>query len=45
MVGQWAKIGQRRELYKRILSGEDELWGEYVRLWKEIKQLEASGLE
>ncbi len=33
------KIEQRRELYKRILRGEDELWEEYVRLWKEVKQL------
>ena len=30
---------QRRELYKMILSGEDELWEEYVRLRKEVKQL------
>ena len=33
-----AKIEQRRELYKRILSGEDELWEE-CRLWKGVKQL------
>ena len=26
-----AKIEQRRELYKRMLRGEDELWEEYVR--------------
>ena len=29
-----AKIEQRRELYKRILRGEDELWEEYIRLQK-----------
>ena len=34
-----AKVEQRRELYKRILRGEDELWEEYVRLRKEVKQL------
>ena len=34
-----AKIKQRRELNKRILRGEDELWEEYVRLRKEVKQL------
>ena len=34
-----ARIEQRRELYKRILRGEDGLWEEYVRLQKEIKQL------
>ena len=34
-----AKIEQRREFYKRILRGEDELWEEYVRLRKEVKQL------
>ena len=33
-----AKIEQRRELYKIILRGEDDLWEEYVRLWKEVKQ-------
>ena len=25
-------------MYKRILRGEDELWEEYVRLRKEVKQ-------
>ena len=25
-------------MYKRILSSEDELWEEYVRLRKEVKQ-------
>ena len=34
-----AKIEQRRELYKRILRGEDGLWEEYVRLRKKVKQL------
>ena len=34
-----ATIEQRRKLYKRILRGEDEFWEEYVRLWKEVKQL------
>ena len=44
-AGRWwddeikARIEQRRELYKRILRGEDELWEEYVRLRKEVKQL------
>ena len=33
-----AKAEQRSELYKRILSGEDELWEKYVRLLKEVKQ-------
>ena len=33
-----AKIEQRRELYKRILSGEDELWENYIGLQKEVKQ-------
>ena len=26
-------------MYKRILRGEDELWEEYVRMRKEVKQL------
>ena len=26
-------------MYKKILRCEDELWEEYVRLWKEVKQL------
>ena len=34
-----AKIEQRREMYKRILRGEDKLWEEYIRLQKEVKQL------
>ena len=34
-----AEIEQSRELYKRILRGEDELWEKYVRLQKEVKQL------
>ena len=34
-----AKIEQRRELNKRILRGKDELWEEYVRFWKDVKQL------
>ena len=41
-----AKIEQRRELYKRILRGENELWEEYVRVRKEVKhRKEASDLE
>ena len=34
-----AEIEQRRELYKRILRGEDELWEKHIRLRKEVKQL------
>ena len=34
-----AKIEQRRGLYKKIIRGEDEVWDEYARLRKEVKQL------
>ena len=33
-----AKTEQRKELYKRTLRREDELFEEYVRLRKEVKQ-------
>ena len=34
-----AKIGHRRQVYRLIVSGEEELWEEYYRLRKEVKQL------
>ena len=29
----------RRELYKKVISGREELWDEYCRLRKEVKEL------
>ena len=29
----------RRELYKKVISGREELWDEYCRLHKEVKEL------
>ena len=34
-----AKIEHRRQVYRLILSGEEELWVKYYRLCKEVKQL------
>ena len=34
-----AKIEHRREVYRLIASGQEELWEEYYRLRKEVKQL------
>ena len=33
------KINARRQLYKKIVNGREDLWGEYCRLRKEVKQL------
>ena len=33
------KISLRRELYKKVISGREELWDEYCRLRKEVKEL------
>ena len=34
-----AKIEHRRQVYRSIVSGQEELWEEYYRLRKEVKQL------
>ena len=34
-----AKIEHRRQVYRLIVSGQEELWEEYYRLRKEVKQL------
>ena len=34
-----AKIEHRRQVYRMIASGQEELWEEYYRLRKEVKQL------
>ena len=34
-----AKIEHRRQVYRLIVSGEEELWEGYYRLRKEVKQL------
>ena len=33
------KINARRKVYKKVVNGWDDLWGEYCRLRKEVKQL------
>ena len=33
------KISLRRELYKKVISGREELRDEYCRLRKEVKEL------
>ena len=33
------KINTRRQVYKKVVNGREDLWGEYCRLRKEIKQL------
>ena len=32
------KINRRREVYKKVVSGRKELWAEYCRLRKEVKE-------
>ena len=32
------KINRRREIYKKVLSGRNELWDEYCSLPKEVKE-------
>ena len=32
------KINRRREVYKKVISGRKELWDEYCRLHKEVKE-------
>ena len=34
-----AKIEHRKQVYRLIVSGHEELWEEYYRLRKEVKQL------
>lgn len=34
-----AKIEHRRQVYREIVSGHDELWNEYYKLRKEVKHL------
>lgn len=33
------KIKGRRELHKRMINGQGDLWGEYCKLRKEVKEL------
>ena len=33
------KISSRLALYKQVISGREDLWGEYCRLRKEVKDL------
>ena len=33
------KINARRKVYKKVVNGREDLWGEYCRLRKEVKQL------
>ena len=33
------KINARRQVYKKVVNGREDLWGEYSRLRKEVKQL------
>ena len=33
------KINARRQVYKKVVNGREDLWGEYCRLQKEVKQL------
>ena len=30
---------QIRQVYKKVVNGQEDLWGEYCRLRKEVKQL------
>ena len=39
VCGRAAKIEHRRQVYRLIVSGEEELWEEYYRLRKKVKQL------
>ena len=33
------RIALRRQLYKKVISGRDDLWDEYCRLRREVKYL------
>ena len=33
------KINARCQVYKKVVNGREDLWGEYCRLRKEVKQL------
>ena len=33
------EMNARREVYMKVVNGREDLWGEYCRLWKEVKQL------
>ena len=33
------KISLRREVYKKVIRGREDLWDEYCRLRKEVKEL------
>ena len=33
------KINHRREVYKKVVGGRKELWDEYCRLCKEVKEV------
>ena len=33
------KISVRREVYKKVVRGREDLWDEYCRLRKEVKEL------
>ena len=33
------KINVRQKVYKKVVNGQEDLWGEYCRLRKEVKQL------
>ena len=33
------RINARREVYRKIVNGREDLWDEYCRLRKEVKQL------
>ena len=33
------KINARRQVYKKVVDGREDLWGGYCRLRKEVKQL------
>ena len=32
-------VNARRQVYKKVVNGREDLWGEYCRLRKEVKQL------
>ena len=33
------KISLRREVYKKVIKGREDLWNEYCRLRREVKEL------
>ena len=33
------KINARRQVYKKVVNGREDLWDEYCRLRKKVKQL------